>query len=223
MLGQAKAGVGKTAVFVLAVLHQIEPEEGKVSALVIAHTRELAQQVCSLYVGLRSSNVAATHRLNPAVTRLPPRASIHLRIYQTVQDAVNACWRPCCGEMSRSEGRTERVLCVQIEAEFKRFSKFIEPEVRIANYVGGIARKLNEDELKETSTRPHIVIGTPGRLSDLAESGKMPLGDIKFFIVDECDKVLDQLGAQPLSVTVLQLAVHVMAFAHHTFVLACGQ
>jgi DEAD/DEAH box helicase len=83
----------------------------------------------------------------------------------------------------------------QIEAEFKRFSKYLEPEVRIANYVGGIARKLNEDELKENSTRPHIVIGTPGRLADLAESGKLPLGDIKFFIVDECDKVLDQLGA----------------------------
>jgi DEAD/DEAH box helicase len=61
--------------------------------------------------------------------------------------------------------------------------------------VGGIARKLNEDELKDNKTRPHIVIGTPGRLKDLAESGKLPLGDIKFFIVDECDKVLDQLGA----------------------------
>ena len=45
VLGQAKAGVGKTAVFVLAVLHQLEPEDGKVSAIVVAHTRELAQQV----------------------------------------------------------------------------------------------------------------------------------------------------------------------------------
>ena len=45
MIGQAKAGIGKTAVFVLAVLHQIEPEDGKVSCIVIAHTRELAQQV----------------------------------------------------------------------------------------------------------------------------------------------------------------------------------
>jgi superfamily II DNA/RNA helicase len=44
VLGQAKAGVGKTAVFVLAVLHQLEPEDGKVACLVIAHTRELAQQ-----------------------------------------------------------------------------------------------------------------------------------------------------------------------------------
>jgi ATP-dependent RNA helicase UAP56/SUB2 len=45
VLGQAKSGMGKTAVFVLAVLHQLEPKEGIVSAIVFAHTRELAQQV----------------------------------------------------------------------------------------------------------------------------------------------------------------------------------
>lgn len=88
----------------------------------------------------------------------------------------------------------------QIEAEFKRFSKFLDPEVRIANYVGGIARKLNEDELKDSGTRPHVVIGTPGRLMDLVESGKLPLKDIKYFVVDECDKILDQLGASPAAV-----------------------
>lgn len=47
VIGQAKSGMGKTAVFVLGVLHQLEPETGKVAALVLSHTRELAQQVCS--------------------------------------------------------------------------------------------------------------------------------------------------------------------------------
>lgn len=42
---QAKSGMGKTAVFVLTVLQQLEPEEGKVSAIVLCHTRELAFQV----------------------------------------------------------------------------------------------------------------------------------------------------------------------------------
>lgn len=45
VIGQAKSGMGKTAVFVLGVLHQLEPENGKVAALVLSHTRELAQQV----------------------------------------------------------------------------------------------------------------------------------------------------------------------------------
>jgi len=43
---QAKSGMGKTAVFVLAVLQQIDPEEGVVDTLCIGHTRELAYQIC---------------------------------------------------------------------------------------------------------------------------------------------------------------------------------
>ena len=43
---QAKSGMGKTAVFVIAVLHQIRPTPNIVSAIVLGHTRELAFQVC---------------------------------------------------------------------------------------------------------------------------------------------------------------------------------
>ena len=43
---QAKSGMGKTAVFVLSTLQQIEPVTGQVAALVLCHTRELAYQVC---------------------------------------------------------------------------------------------------------------------------------------------------------------------------------
>eukprot|EP01006_Ploeotia_vitrea_P050604 TRINITY_DN67476_c9_g1_i2.p1 TRINITY_DN67476_c9_g1~~TRINITY_DN67476_c9_g1_i2.p1 ORF type:complete len:460 (-),score=279.35 TRINITY_DN67476_c9_g1_i2:1177-2478(-) len=43
---QAKSGMGKTAVFVLAVLQQLVVEDGKVDTLVLCHTRELAYQIC---------------------------------------------------------------------------------------------------------------------------------------------------------------------------------
>jgi len=46
---QAKSGMGKTAVFVLATLQQIEPVDGQVSALVLCHTRELAFQISKEY------------------------------------------------------------------------------------------------------------------------------------------------------------------------------
>ncbi|KAI8000834.1 DEAD-box ATP-dependent RNA helicase 56 [Camellia lanceoleosa] len=39
---QAKSGMGKTAVFVLSTLQQIEPVAGQVATLVMCHTRELA-------------------------------------------------------------------------------------------------------------------------------------------------------------------------------------
>ena len=45
ILCQAKSGMGKTAVFVVSVLQQLDPVEGKVSVLVLCHTRELAYQV----------------------------------------------------------------------------------------------------------------------------------------------------------------------------------
>jgi len=46
---QAKSGMGKTAVFVLATLHQLQPTDGEVSVVVICHTRELAFQISKEY------------------------------------------------------------------------------------------------------------------------------------------------------------------------------
>jgi len=45
VLCQAKSGMGKTAVFVLACLQQVEAKEQAVKVLVIGHTRELAYQI----------------------------------------------------------------------------------------------------------------------------------------------------------------------------------
>ena len=49
VLCQAKSGLGKTAVFVLSTLQQIEPVAGEVSVLVMCHTRELAFQIKNEY------------------------------------------------------------------------------------------------------------------------------------------------------------------------------
>ncbi|KNC80643.1 spliceosome RNA helicase BAT1 [Sphaeroforma arctica JP610] len=46
---QAKSGMGKTAVFVLATLQQLEIKDGEVSVLVMCHTRELAFQIKNEY------------------------------------------------------------------------------------------------------------------------------------------------------------------------------
>ncbi|KAI9479908.1 Suppressor of the cold-sensitive snRNP biogenesis mutant brr1-1 [Coemansia sp. RSA 989] len=49
VLCQAKSGLGKTAVFVLATLNKITPMPGTVSAIVLCHTRELAYQIKNEY------------------------------------------------------------------------------------------------------------------------------------------------------------------------------
>lgn len=47
---QAKSGMGKTAVFVLAVLQQLVPVENTVDTLVMCPTRELAFQICQEFL-----------------------------------------------------------------------------------------------------------------------------------------------------------------------------
>jgi superfamily II DNA/RNA helicase len=46
---QAKSGMGKTAVFVLATLNQLVPVDGEVSVVVLCHVRELAFQIGKEY------------------------------------------------------------------------------------------------------------------------------------------------------------------------------
>ncbi|KDD77120.1 DEAD/DEAH box helicase [Helicosporidium sp. ATCC 50920] len=46
---QAKSGMGKTAVFVISTLQQLEPVDGEVSVVVLCHTRELAYQIMHEY------------------------------------------------------------------------------------------------------------------------------------------------------------------------------
>merc|ERR1712078_276301 len=45
VLCQAKSGMGKTAVFVLTTLQQLDPQEGEIGVVVLCHTRELAYQI----------------------------------------------------------------------------------------------------------------------------------------------------------------------------------
>ena len=45
VVGQAQTGTGKTAAFALPLLQNLEPGNGKVQALILTPTRELAMQV----------------------------------------------------------------------------------------------------------------------------------------------------------------------------------
>lgn len=121
VLCQAKAGMGKTAVFVIAVLQQLEPVEGEVHALVLCHTRELAYQIAH---------------------------------------------------------------------EFERFSKYL-PTVRTTVLYGGLKIGQHIKSLKETP--PHVVVGTPGRVLELANKKHLNLGHVKHFVLDECDHMLARL------------------------------
>ena len=83
---------------------------------------------------------------------------------------------------------------LQIESEFKRFSRYMKT-VRVGCYVGGLDLAPMKAELKDANKCPHIVVGTPGRLKQLVEEASMKMDHIKYFVVDECDKILDESSA----------------------------
>ncbi|GAB2215422.1 hypothetical protein Droror1_Dr00019807 [Drosera rotundifolia] len=117
---QAKSGMGKTAVFVLSTLLQIEPCAGKVAAFLF-HLRELAYQ-----------------------------------IYH----------------------------------EFQRFSKYL-PDVKVDVFYGGINIKVHKDRLKKEC--PHVVVGMPGRVLWFARDRNLSLKDVRHFVLDDCDNMLESL------------------------------
>jgi ATP-dependent RNA helicase RhlB len=79
-----------------------------------------------------------------------------------------------------------RELVIQICDEAKRLLKFTNKKV--ATIIGGTGYKEQEKDLNEDA---EIIVATPGRLIDHIKSGKLDLSHIKFFILDEADRMFD--------------------------------
>jgi superfamily II DNA/RNA helicase len=84
-----------------------------------------------------------------------------------------------------------RELAYQICHEFERFSAYL-PNVNVSVVFGGINIKEQRAALKEKP--PNVIVATPGRLKALAKDGDISLKNCSHFILDECDKMLEQLG-----------------------------
>jgi hypothetical protein len=86
-----------------------------------------------------------------------------------------------------------RELAYQIKNEYARFTKYM-PDVITSVFYGGTPIQKDIEVLQKKETHPHIIVGTPGRLNALVRDKKLRLGTIRHFILDECDKMLDQVG-----------------------------
>jgi len=63
--------------------------------------------------------------------------------------------------------------------------------VKVGVFFGGLSIKKDEQTIKTNC--PHIVVGTPGRTLALGRQKILNLKHVKHFILDECDKMLEQL------------------------------
>jgi len=84
-----------------------------------------------------------------------------------------------------------RELTIQVAKDLETASTV--RTVRVLTVYGGVAYEPQLDALKNGVD---VVVGTPGRLLDLANRGVLDLGHIKVLVLDEADEMLD-LGFLP--------------------------
>lgn len=117
LIGLANTGTGKTAAFLLPIINALYENRTTMSVLVLAPTRELAQQIDEQFRAF----------------------SYDMKLYSTL-------------------------------------------------IVGGANMGRQISQLQR---RPHVVIGTPGRIMDLMNRNKLPLDAISTLVLDEADRMLD--------------------------------
>jgi ATP-dependent RNA helicase UAP56/SUB2 len=100
---------------------------------------------------------------------------------------------PVNGEVSVLVLCHTRELAFQIRNEYARFGKYM-PEVRTAVFYGGTPLQKDVELIRNKDTCPHIVVATPGRLNGLVRDKYLRVGNVKNFVLDECDKMLEAVG-----------------------------
>ncbi len=80
-----------------------------------------------------------------------------------------------------------RELCVQITNDLKKFSAH-RRELRITSVYGGASIV---KQIQDIRAGVHIVVATPGRLTDLLERKAIDLSSIRYVILDEADEMLN--------------------------------
>lgn len=79
-----------------------------------------------------------------------------------------------------------RELALQVYAEFIKLLKF-NKDIRITTIYGG---QSYDKQLKDLKTKPHIVIGTPGRIIDHMNRNTVDFSKLKILVLDEADEML---------------------------------
>jgi ATP-independent RNA helicase DbpA len=80
-----------------------------------------------------------------------------------------------------------RELADQVAKEIRRLARAI-PNIKILSVCGGAPLR---DQTASLQRSPHIIVGTPGRVHKHLRSGTIDLANLKTFVLDEADRMLD--------------------------------
>ena len=79
-----------------------------------------------------------------------------------------------------------RELAIQIEENFKAYSKYTNLKTTVI--FGGVSQ---HGQTRALSNGIDILVATPGRLLDLMNQGFISINAVKYFVLDEADRMLD--------------------------------
>ena len=101
------------------------------------------------------------------------------------------------GLLSRLDPATSRVqalvlcptreLADQVSKEIRKLARFL-PNIKVSTFCGGVPLR---PHLASLGHEPHIVVGTPGRVLELAQMDALKLDALRMLVLDEADRMLD--------------------------------
>ena len=83
-----------------------------------------------------------------------------------------------------------RELALQINNVFRQIGNYLDIVFNLS--IGGVSIKDNIESLSKKPRKPHIVIGTPGRVLDMINKRALNTGTLKILIIDEADEMLSE-------------------------------
>jgi superfamily II DNA/RNA helicase len=78
-------------------------------------------------------------------------------------------------------------LAIQIHRQACELAQNAGWPIRAVLLIGGTATERQIEKLKK---KPHLVVGSPGRINELIERGKLKTKDIRSIVIDEADRLL---------------------------------
>lgn len=115
-------------------------------------------------------------------------------------------------------------LSMQIARTARELAQAAGIPVRVLGLIGGASIKRQLEKLKE---KPQLVVGTTGRILELAHKGKLKLSGVRLLVLDEFDRLLDKQGGEETAAFVQRLrreapeAPHYALFSATATKLAC--
>ena len=80
-----------------------------------------------------------------------------------------------------------RELAEQVAVEIRKLARMMK-NVKVLTITGGVGYYHQENSLSHGA---HIIVGTPGRVKKLIKTNFIRLSNLKFFVLDEADRMLD--------------------------------